>query len=96
MEFLRELVKSYTQEYGDAIFIKGVVTSTTKDSDGNYIGLTALISAKIDLDKLPEDLSRESVIISDANVVEMDNSFFGNLIAKNNPTLNYHSLSTVK
>ncbi|KTD00866.1 hypothetical protein OQJ19_14685 [Fluoribacter gormanii] len=68
IEFLQELVKSYTEEYGDAIFIKGVVTSTTKDADGNYTGLTALISTKIDLDKLPEDLSRESVMITDAFV----------------------------
>ncbi|WP_131779611.1 hypothetical protein [Legionella bozemanae] len=66
IELLEATVKSYTEEYGDAIFIKGVVTSTTKDIDGNYTGLTALITTKIDLNKLPEDLSREEVMATDA------------------------------
>lgn len=66
IELLEATVKSYTEEYGDAIFIKGVVTSTTKDNDGNYTGLTALISTKIDLNKLPENLSRDEVMVTDA------------------------------
>ncbi|ARM32162.1 hypothetical protein B0B39_00825 [Legionella longbeachae] len=65
IEVLQETVREYTEEYGDAIFIKGVLTSTTKDDDNNYTGLTALLSAKIDLDKLPEDLSRSEVIATD-------------------------------
>ena len=66
IELLEETVKSYTEEYGDAIFIKGVVTSTTKDAEGNYIGLSALLAIKIDLDKLPEYLSPEDVMVTDA------------------------------
>ncbi|KTD06468.1 hypothetical protein Lgra_3245 [Legionella gratiana] len=66
IEYLQETIREYTEEYGDAIFIKGVLTSTTKDMDGNYTGLTALLSAKIDLNKLPEDLSRTEVMATDA------------------------------
>lgn len=66
IEFLEDTVKNYTEEYGDAISIKGVVTSTTKDDEGNYTGLTALISTKIDLNRLPEYQSRESVLATDA------------------------------
>ncbi|WP_115707358.1 hypothetical protein [Legionella sainthelensi] len=68
IEFLQELTKEYTEEYGEAISVNGVVTSTTKDTDGNYTGLTALVSAKIDLDKLPEDQSRDSVMVTDVVV----------------------------
>ncbi|WP_419420526.1 hypothetical protein ACNVED_04285 [Legionella sp. D16C41] len=66
IELLEETVKEYTDEYGDAISIKGVITSTTKGSDGNYVGLTALVSTKIDLNKLPEYMRRNSIIVTDA------------------------------
>ena len=66
IEFLEQIVKEYTDQYGNAIFIKGVVTSTTKDTDGNYTGLTALISAKIDLNKLPDERLRKFVMLTDA------------------------------
>ncbi|KTD73079.1 hypothetical protein Ltuc_0926 [Legionella tucsonensis] len=34
IERLEATVKNYTEEYGDVIFIKEVVTSTTKDVEG--------------------------------------------------------------
>lgn len=65
IELLGDIVKSYTNEYGDAVFVKGVVTSTTKDADGNYTGLTALLAINIDLNKLPEG-TRQAVLGTDA------------------------------
>ncbi|CAM2946667.1 Uncharacterised protein [Legionella steigerwaltii] len=66
IELLEETVKSYIEEYDDAVFIKGEVTSTTKDDNGNYTGLSALVAIKIDLDKLPEYISREDIMATDA------------------------------
>ncbi|KTD55716.1 hypothetical protein Lsan_3268 [Legionella santicrucis] len=68
IEFLQDLTKDYTEEYGDAVSVNGVVTSTTKDTDGNYTGLTALISAKIDLDKISDEQTRELVMVTDVVV----------------------------
>lgn len=66
IELLEETIMDSIKEYGDAVFIKGIVTSTNKDTDGNYTGLTGLISAKIDLNKLPENLPHSSIIATDA------------------------------
>lgn len=66
IEYLQEVVNFYAEEYGDAVFIKGVVTSTTKDADGNYTGLTALLSTKIDFTKLPVGISPEEIMVSEA------------------------------
>lgn len=66
IELVGDIVNNYTIEYGDAVFVKGVITSTTKDDEGNYSGVTALIATKIDLDKLPENLSRDSVMAIEA------------------------------
>lgn len=65
-EMIEALAKGYTRDYGDAASVKGVVTSTTTDAKGNYTGLTALISGKIDLTKLPEDKTSEDVIATNA------------------------------
>lgn len=67
-EMIEGMAKEYGKEYGDAASVKGVVTSTAKDSQGNYTGLTALISAKIDLSKLPEEVDVTDVIATDAVV----------------------------
>ena len=63
---VEELAKEYSEEYGDAVSVKSIVTSTKKDSAGNYTSLTALISTKIDLSKLPEDMESEDVFATDA------------------------------
>ena len=68
MEVLDETVKDYVEMYGDAISIKGVVTSTAKDTEGNYTGFTALVSAKVDLNKLPEEMSSDQIIVTDTVV----------------------------
>lgn len=64
-EMVEDLAKSYSGEYGDAVSVKGVVTSTTKDADGNYTALTALLSAKIDVKRLPES-EQKYVMATDA------------------------------
>lgn len=66
IQMLNDLMKDYTQEYGDAASVKVVVTSTTQDEDDNYTGISALISAKIDLAKLPEDHLPSSIFATDA------------------------------
>lgn len=68
MELLESIVRTYAAQYNDAILIKGVVTSTTQDNQDNYTGLTAIISAQIDLNKLPEEIAREDVIMTDVVV----------------------------
>lgn len=39
----------------------GAITSTTKDEEGNYTAFSSLLSFKLNLDKLPENVSRDSV-----------------------------------
>lgn len=66
-EMIEELAKEYSEEeYGDAVSVRSVITSTTKDVEGNFTSLTALISVKIDLSKLPEETSSEDIIATDA------------------------------
>ncbi len=65
-EMIESLAKEYSKEYGDAASVKGVVTSATKDSDGNFTGITALISGRIDLSKLPENMESEDVFATNA------------------------------
>lgn len=65
IEFLDDAVKRFSTELGDAIVIKGVVTSTSKDDEGNYTGLTALISLKIDLNQLPDEYDRHNVLLTE-------------------------------
>lgn len=65
-ELIEDVVKKNSEEYGDAASIKGIITSTSKDVHGNYTGLTALLTAKIDLSKLPEGMESEDVIATDA------------------------------
>lgn len=66
-----QLVEDFANDYastayGDALSLTSVVTSTTKDSDGNYTGLSALISIKIDLSKLPADIESKNINFTDA------------------------------
>lgn len=67
-EMVEDLAKDFAREYEDAISVKGEVTSTTKDEEGNYTGLTALFSMKIDLNKLPEYKSIEEVMVTESVV----------------------------
>lgn len=64
-ELLEEFAQSYTEEYGDAASVRSVITSTNKDTDGNYTGLSALVSAKFDLSKLPEETNKEAIRFTD-------------------------------
>lgn len=65
-QMVEEIAKDYTEEeYGDAATIRSVVTSTTKDTEGNFTALTALISVKIDLSKLPEETISEDIFATD-------------------------------
>jgi hypothetical protein len=52
--------------YGDAASMRSIVTSTTKDTQGNYSALSALISIKLDLAKLPADQLIEDIIVTEA------------------------------
>lgn len=66
-----QLVEDFANDYastvyGDAMSVKSVVTSTTKDNDGNYTGLSAMISIKIDLGKLPEGMESKNINFTDA------------------------------
>ncbi|KTD52864.1 hypothetical protein [Legionella quateirensis] len=66
VQMIETLAKEYTEEeYGDAASIKAVITSTSKDSEDNYTSLTALISVKIDLTKLPEETKKEDIMLTD-------------------------------
>jgi len=47
--------------YGDALTINNTISAIEKDDNGNNIGFTAIISAKIDFNKLPKDISKEDV-----------------------------------
>jgi hypothetical protein len=67
-EFIENIAKDYTEFYGDAASVKSVVTSTTKNDEGNYVGMTALITGKIDLSKLPEEIDKQYVFATDAAV----------------------------
>lgn len=71
--FAADLVEEFAQlysngEYGDAVSVRGVVTSTTTNTDGNYNSLSAIVSAKIDLTKIPEDKSSEDIMLTDSVV----------------------------
>lgn len=65
---LEQLVNDYVGEYKDAASVKGDVTAINQDAAGNYTGLTALFSLKIDLNKLPENIEIDEVMITDAMV----------------------------
>ena len=65
---VEQFVESSTEKYSDAVSVKGVLTSTTKNDNGNYTALTALISIKLDLKKLPEDVDAEEIMATDVGV----------------------------
>ena len=46
---------------GNALILNSVITSTEKKSPEEYTGLTAIVSAKIDLSKLPQNISSSDV-----------------------------------
>jgi hypothetical protein len=62
VEYVDNMFETTTdQEYGDALNFSGAVTSTSKDAQGNYQGLTALFAATVDFSKLPEETPLEDV-----------------------------------
>ena len=63
---LLEDATQYYVGYGDAAVVNGTITSTAKDSDGNYTGFSALLAIKVDLNQLPADMPRNEVFITDA------------------------------
>lgn len=65
-QWIEQYGSEYSEDYGDAASVRGVITSTKRDGRGNYIALSGLISAKIDLAKLPEDISRNEVAVTEA------------------------------
>jgi len=67
-KLVEQFVESSTEKYSDAVSVKGVLTSTTKNDNGNYTALTALISIKLDLKKLPEDVDAEEIMATDVGV----------------------------
>jgi hypothetical protein len=54
--------------YGTAIQIDVNVTDATPDAQGNYKTLKAEISAKIDMDKLPQSIEANTVMFTSAHV----------------------------
>lgn len=67
-QLLDIITQEYLREYGDAASIKGTVTSTTTDDEGNYTGFSAMVAAKIDLKKLPEEKKIEDIIATEAMI----------------------------
>jgi len=58
---IKELNNTPTTPYGDALKIKSTISAIEKDDNDNKIGFTAIISAKIDFNKLPTDTSKEDI-----------------------------------
>jgi hypothetical protein len=48
-------------DYGDAINFNGAVTSSKKDTEGNYVSVSAVFSTNIDFSKIPQDVSKEEI-----------------------------------
>lgn len=55
-----------TDDWAGAGTLKGAVTSTTKDEEDNYSAFSSLLSFKLNLDKIPENVSRDSIQFIDA------------------------------
>lgn len=49
------IMEQLQADYGDAVTVKGVVTSLTKDRNDNYTAMSALLTIGTDLTKLPAD-----------------------------------------
>lgn len=52
-------------DLGDAFTINVVVSDIGKDNDDNYTSLSAIINAKIDFSKLPEDITSQEIMFKD-------------------------------
>ena len=70
---LKDMFDKFSDEYakniyGDAMDINAVITSLHQDSERNYVGLAALITANIDLQNLPEHTKLNEVMFKSASV----------------------------
>lgn len=66
-EMLKTIVEDYYPSYyGDAASVNGIVTSTTRDANGNYDSLTGIVSARVDLAKLEDKDMIDSVMATEA------------------------------
>lgn len=50
IQVLEETVKNQSEKYGDALFIKNQILSSTKNEEGNYSELNTVLAAKLDYD----------------------------------------------
>lgn len=63
-----ESTKGLTQEYGEAVTVEAVVTGKQQDAAGNYVGLQGSLTFSIDLAKLPEGKTADSVMFRSGRV----------------------------
>lgn len=64
--FVKNLIHDFSSlELGNALTINSVVNDVGIDSEDNYSKLLAIISIKIDLSKLPEDVSADEIMFKD-------------------------------
>lgn len=54
IHLIESISDQISERYRDMIVLRGVVTSTPKDAQGHFLGLSALFSLKVDIERLPE------------------------------------------
>lgn len=64
-EMIREVIKNYTNQYGEAVLVDAAVDEINKDAQGNIQSLSLHVGIKIDLQKLPADIALDSVYFTD-------------------------------
>lgn len=82
------MAKEYAREYGDAVTVVAQVTEKTQDQQGNYTGVKARISGKIDLTKLPAGKTVDSVFATDADLslsIDLKTGMRAELVIVSNP-----------
>lgn len=67
-QFLQIYTAEITKDCGDACTFEGAVTSAKQDDSGNYTNITAIVKSKIDLDKLPTNMSKQDFVFTELNV----------------------------
>lgn len=65
---IREMAKTYAEPYGEAALIEAEVLDKRVDANGNIQELRLAGRIRIDLDKLPSSMPRDSVVFGAVNV----------------------------
>lgn len=67
-EIVKDLAKSYAEQYGDAVQVDARVIEKRQDTQGNYTYMSAVLGVKFDLSKLPENIRRDEIPVLEALV----------------------------